>query len=213
MIALAASRKAFGVAPCTSPSITPVNCVALSGSPITPVEARKTSAVLHPVAFAARAAVKRAASRPDFPVKALALPELTTSARALPPFTFARHHSTGADGHLERVKTPATVVPGASSAIRTSVRSLYLIPAAAVASRTPAIAGMSGTFLGARGEIFAGVLAMARLLMRHGPPCHLAACRHATGGGTGGVIISSARPASRRRWPGSFPPSPRRAAW
>ncbi len=44
------------------------------------------------------------ASRPFFPVKALALPELTTSARAFPDFNFSRHHSTGAEGHLERVE-------------------------------------------------------------------------------------------------------------
>ena len=48
------------------------------------------------------------ASRPVLPVNALALPELTTSARALPPLSLARHHSTGADGHFERVSTPAT---------------------------------------------------------------------------------------------------------
>jgi hypothetical protein len=58
------------------------------------------------------------------PVKALALPELTTSARALPDFSLARHHSTGADGHFDFVNTPATVVPGSSSASRTSVRPL-----------------------------------------------------------------------------------------
>ena len=54
---------------------------------------------------------ERVAARPVLPVKALALPELTTSARALPPLSWARHHSTGADGHFERVNTPATVVP------------------------------------------------------------------------------------------------------
>ena len=54
---------------------------ALSGSPITPVEARKTSSRLQPTAAAASFAVKVQASRPVLPVKALALPELTTSAR------------------------------------------------------------------------------------------------------------------------------------
>ena len=65
-------------------SITPSNFEASSGSPITPVEARKTSDACAPVAFAAKAAVSFAASLPLCPVKALALPELTTSARALP---------------------------------------------------------------------------------------------------------------------------------
>jgi hypothetical protein len=56
-------------------------------------------------------AVSATASRPFRPVNALALPELTTSARALPPESLARHHSTGAEGQRERVNTPATVVP------------------------------------------------------------------------------------------------------
>ena len=46
------------------------------------------------------------------------------SARALPPLSFARHHSTGADGHLERVNTPATTVPLSITASSTSVRPL-----------------------------------------------------------------------------------------
>ena len=64
------------------PSITPSNAVALSGSPITPVEARKMSAGAQPMARAAIFAVNWQACRPVLPVKALALPELTTSARA-----------------------------------------------------------------------------------------------------------------------------------
>src|SRR5207344_2946315 len=109
--------------------------------PITPVEARKTSFGLQPIARAAICAVNLQASRPLRPVKALALPELTTSARVLAIFRWAWHHSTGADAHFERVNTPATVVPGSNIASRTSVRSAYRIPAAAVASLTPGIAG------------------------------------------------------------------------
>jgi hypothetical protein len=45
---------------------------------------------------------------PVFPVKAFALPEFTTSTRAVPRSRFLRHHSTGAEGHLDGVKTPAT---------------------------------------------------------------------------------------------------------
>src|SRR6478609_2181064 len=132
--------------------MTPPNFVASSGSPITPVDARKISEGLQPAAAAATLAVSLVASRPDLPVKALALPELTTSARAVPCLSCARHQSTGADGHFERVNTPATAVPGSNSASRTSVRPAYRIPAAAVASLTPGIAGMSGTLTGARGE-------------------------------------------------------------
>ena len=61
---------------------TPSKACAGSGSPMTPVEARNTSVILQPTAAAASLAVKAQASRPLLPVKALALPELTTSARA-----------------------------------------------------------------------------------------------------------------------------------
>ncbi|MHC2689084.1 cobalamin biosynthesis protein CbiG [Bradyrhizobium liaoningense] len=98
--------------------------VASSGSPITPVEARKISLSLHPTALAAIFAVSAVEARPVLPVKALALPELTTSARALPPFSLARHHSTGAEGHFDLVKTPATAVPLSITASSTSVRFL-----------------------------------------------------------------------------------------
>src|SRR4029078_145994 len=102
--------------------------------PITPVEARNTSDGAQPIARAVISAVSRQASRPILPVNALALPELTTSARGLAPFSLALHHSTGADGHLERVKTPAATVPGSSTASSTSVRPAYLMPAAAGAT-------------------------------------------------------------------------------
>ena len=152
MMAFAASRKRPGAALSARRCITPSKRCAGSGSPITPVEARKTSAGLQPAASLASFAVNAVAARPVLPVKALALPELTTSARALPPLSLARHHSTGADGHFERVATPATVVPFSKSTSSTSVRSLYLMPAAPVAMRTPEISGVSGTCFGARGE-------------------------------------------------------------
>src|ERR1700746_886107 len=102
--------------------MTAPNLVASSGSPITPVDARNTSDDLQPAALAAMSAVSLVATRPDLPVKALALPELTTSARAAPALRCARHQSTGADGHFDRVKTPATLVPCSNSANSTSVR-------------------------------------------------------------------------------------------
>jgi hypothetical protein len=124
IIARAAARKSSGLAPATRPSITAANLVASSGSPITPVEARNTSLALQPAALAASVAVSLAAARPLFPVKALALPELTTRARAFPPFSCARHQSTGADEHFDWVNTPAAVVPGSSKTNSTSVRFL-----------------------------------------------------------------------------------------
>ena len=129
MIALAALIHSPGAACSASVPSTPSNLVASSGSPITPVEARNTSLGLQPSALAAIAAVSVVACRPVLPVKALALPEFTTSARPtclgrpLRP-SLARHHSTGADGHFDWVKTPATVVPLSITASSTSVRPL-----------------------------------------------------------------------------------------
>ena len=78
---------------------------------MTPVEATKTSlgAAARGLGGDARRSA-RTASPPRFPVKALALPEFTTSARALPFGRSRRHQSTAADGHFERVSTPATTV-------------------------------------------------------------------------------------------------------
>src|ERR1700709_1953260 len=126
MIALAAFIQSPGTAASASVASTPSNLVASSGSPMTPVEARNTSSTLQPAALAAIDAVKAVDCLPLLPVKALALPEFTTSARAedLPPASLARHHSTGADGHFDLVKTPATVVPSSITASNTSVRPL-----------------------------------------------------------------------------------------
>src|SRR5690606_9008556 len=115
-----------------------------SGSPITPVEARKTSVVAQPTALAAASAVASVAARPLIPVKALALPELTTTARAFPCTRLRRQKSTGADGQSERVNTPAASAGRSKTISITSVRPLYLIPAAAVAMRTPWTTGIVG---------------------------------------------------------------------
>ena len=124
MIAFAASSQPSGAARATRSSSMPLNLVASSGSPITPVEARKILPGLVAAALAAIAAVSVVACLPVLPVKALALPELTTSARASPPFSTARHQSTAALGHFDLVNTPATVVPLSNSASSTSVRFL-----------------------------------------------------------------------------------------
>jgi hypothetical protein len=90
---------------------------------MTPVEAMKISlSRAPPIALAAASATWTTAAAPTPPVKALALPELTISARAFPPLSCARHQSTGAEGHLERVNTPATAAGRSKSAIMTSVR-------------------------------------------------------------------------------------------
>lgn len=87
-----------------------------------PVEAMNTSSGGQLKAMAALAMVRSTLAMPRLPVKALALPELTTSPRAAPPpaAKARRHQSTGAERVLERVKTPAPVLPAAS---RTTSRS------------------------------------------------------------------------------------------
>ena len=94
------------------------------GSPITPVEETNTSRSAHPSAAAAAAIVCSTAVLPTRPVKALALPEFTTMARARPPGSASRHQSTGADAVSERVSAPAIAVPGASSTSSRSSRPL-----------------------------------------------------------------------------------------
>ncbi len=95
-----------------------------SGSPITPVEARNTSLGLHFRAATSALEQRSTEATPALPVKALALPELTRMARALPPLRFLRQRSTGAERVSDLVSTPAMVVPGANSISITSVRFL-----------------------------------------------------------------------------------------
>src|ERR1700712_3474735 len=92
------------------------------------------------------------ATRPRSPVKALALPALTISARAWPRVSAARHHSTSGDGHLLCVVTPATAVPSVSSTNVRSQRPQSLYPARAMRGVAPAILASAGHGR-ARGEM------------------------------------------------------------
>ena len=109
----AASHASSASAACSAGSAA-ISFSCGSTSPITPVEATNTCRGGHPTSLAAAAAVAAQASRPAWPVKTLALPAFTTTSRALPPLSAARHQSTGAPGHLLEVKTPATVLSGDS---------------------------------------------------------------------------------------------------
>ena len=122
MIARAASIIASGLASSASAFSTRVIRDVSRGSPMTPVDAMNTCPAAAPVATATASPISSTAPRPRCPVKALALPELTTSARARPPLSLSRHQSTGADGHLLRVSTPATSAGASNTAIITSVR-------------------------------------------------------------------------------------------
>ncbi len=80
-----------------------------SGTPITPVEATKTSSGAAPRTWATMSALPRATSMPGCPVAAFALPEFKTTARARPFAATSRETATGAAAKLFFVKTPAAV--------------------------------------------------------------------------------------------------------
>ena len=127
MIARAAAAAASAASPSRSAPITATIRSAGSGSPITPVEATKTWPAGMPSAVAVASTVARTAARPAPPVKALALPAL---ARMAKPACAGRssaasrswHQITGAARVADRVKTPASVDPAATSASITSGR-------------------------------------------------------------------------------------------
>src|SRR3989441_262842 len=114
----------------------------LRGTPMPPAEATRTCWAGPRSSFAAARAVSSAVRRPTRPVQALALPELTTTARARPPLAwrFFRQRMTGAAAARLVVNVPAAEVSRASetSRARSSDPSTFLIPAATAAPRKPA---------------------------------------------------------------------------
>ena len=84
-----------------------------SGTPITPVEATATRPSGAPATIAAGALhLGRVVEARTRPVAALALPELTTTARSAPSSQRSVQSSTGAASTPERVKRAALVVLG-----------------------------------------------------------------------------------------------------
>ena len=114
---------------------------ALSGTPMTPVEAMRTCCGLTASSFAVSLAVRSAALAPSLPVHALALPAFTTTARAWPRLVARcrRQSSTGAAAATLVVKTPAAEVPSSSETMRarSSAPFFFLMSAAAAAARNP----------------------------------------------------------------------------
>src|SRR5258708_8102698 len=92
MIALAASSQASGCAAATRPSITPSNALALSGSPITPVEARNPSAGLQPIGPGPISAGEFLPPRPGLPGDPLGVAGMGPHARRLGRLLPARRH-------------------------------------------------------------------------------------------------------------------------
>ena len=122
MIAAAAPRQSSSPRSAFRPSKQPISFSSGRVSPMTPVEATKTSRLRQPIRPRSASIERATESSPARPVKALALPALTSRARARPPASACRHHSTGTDAVFERVRTPATLVPGAKSKSATSLR-------------------------------------------------------------------------------------------
>ena len=85
MIARAAASQPRPRAPARPAASAPTILSAGGGSPMTPVEEMNTSFGSQPSKRAAVAAVASTTSLPARPVKALALPELATMARTVPP--------------------------------------------------------------------------------------------------------------------------------
>ena len=121
-IASAAAAHPSSVSAAARPGIVSVMRSMFGRTPMTPVDAMATSRARRRRPAAAALAVAETQSAPAGPVKALALPAFTTNAEARPPSSIARVHSTGGAAVLERVVTPATVVPRARSTRRRSSR-------------------------------------------------------------------------------------------
>jgi hypothetical protein len=110
-----------------------------SGTPITPVEQTATWSSLIPATIAPMPCILAAFSKPGRPVAALALPELTTTARSASSRVRSRHSSTGGAWVPEAVKRAALVASGASQTTTpTSGEPDALMPAATPAARKPA---------------------------------------------------------------------------
>ena len=94
------------------------------GTPMTPVDARKTSSGGQSKSRAAPCRTRRAARTPISPVSAFAQPEFTTAARTRPPdrASAARERDTGAAENRFFVKRAAAVAPDGASRIARSGR-------------------------------------------------------------------------------------------
>ena len=104
--------------------------------PMQPVLETKTSLTGQPSVSASLQAVALASSKPLSPVAALALPELTMTARNVPPLRCSLHKMTGAAQQRFCVKVAAAVAPFGQTR---SVRSFFfsLMPQLMLAAMNP----------------------------------------------------------------------------
>ena len=124
MMAAAAAAQPSSRADLISAGTTAAIFSQSSGWPITPVEAMNTSLRGQPSAWAIARVLSSTALSPSLPVKALALPALTTMARTLPRGEVLAAPVDRRRRGLGRVSTPAMVAPAGTSASMTSSRSL-----------------------------------------------------------------------------------------
>ena len=114
-----------------------------SGVPMIPVEQTSTWLFATCSASPAAAAINCAFLYPGLPVPALALPELTTTAEAMPPLAFSveRSSSTGGAANLFWVNTAAQGTGRRSSVAIIAMSNLrFLIPAWRPAATKPSAA-------------------------------------------------------------------------
>ena len=110
-----------------------------SCTPMTPVDATKTSSAGTESAWAVISCMAREAARPGSPVAALAMPEFKMTARALPPAATERETCTGAAQNTFLVNVPvATVSCADETTSAASKRSgLFRNPICAPAAEKP----------------------------------------------------------------------------
>ena len=166
-MASAKSPRPSASAAATSPGTAASMRSAGSGTPMMPVEFTSTSPGIAPVAAATARAMRRASSTPRVPVRALALPELTSRPRQRPPVAarWSAERSIGAARTRLRVNIAAAVAAGSARISPRSKLPPGLMPQAVPAARKPA--GHGGTSVWARVVTAVSmVLADAGVIMR-----------------------------------------------
>src|SRR5450755_818741 len=138
-VVIIASEKALPCSALSSICRTPASIFSIgSCRPMMPVDEQSTSSFSRSRCAAASSVMRYAFSRPTSPVAQFALPLLTISACAVPPFSRSWQTSTGAAAVLLVVKV-AAALHGTSAAriARSLIDASDLIPLATVPARKP----------------------------------------------------------------------------
>src|SRR5215467_4192772 len=161
-------------------------------SPIRPVEQTAISPAESASRSARRSALEWVSVKPSGPVQALAPPELSRTARTLPPRTTCWVHSTGAAFTRLAVNTPAAARDGPSLITTATSRPPdALIPAAAPAARNPSGAVTLNSLPPSRAVGPGGLPGFGRQV--RGVPGGRLPGQHSIGAGTAWQLQRSAR--------------------